>query len=275
MEFTTRKSMGPWIGLLAGIVIFTFTLWGIDFSLSDDDMTLKIMLYAPTYLFMVIFVYLIIGAFNLHYRVDDEHLTIRWGVLKKSVYWKDISEIIIIKGKANLFPFLSVNWPGYIVGLFTIKGLGPVRMYGTHVGDEFLYLKTSKGFFGLTPHDMRMADFLESKTDLPITFVDMDEIPPEVKGTNYHEDDTYKLFYRLNLVMLAVYAAVVAIFFPGSGADPLIILLLVLALALFFFDVSNASRLIQFSEAGAYAMLILGLLVTGMFFILTVSEMFL
>ncbi|MDO4540155.1 MAG: PH domain-containing protein [Syntrophomonadaceae bacterium] len=275
MEFTTRKSSGPWVGLLAGVIIFTFTLWGVGYSLGPEDMALKIMLYVPTYLFLVAYIYLIIGAFNLHYRINDEHLTIRWGLLKKSIYWQDVNEIIIVKGKANLFPFLSVQWPGYIVGLFTIKGLGPVRMYGTHVAEEFLYLKTGKGFFGLTPYDMRMADFLESKTSIPITIVDMDEIPAEVKGTSYHEDDSYKLFYRLNLILLLVYIVFMAIFYPGSGADPITVLLLVLAIPLFFFNVSNASRIIQFSESGAYMMLILGVLVTGIFLILTASEILL
>jgi hypothetical protein len=62
------------------------------------------------------------------------------------------------------------------------------------------------------------------------------------------------------------------LFYPGSGAQPFTVLLLVLALALYFFNVSNASRLYNFSEQGGYILMGVGLAVTGTFLILALSE---
>jgi len=275
MEFITRKSWGAWLGLIFGIILFGFTFWGIEHSLTENENVLRILLYIPTYLALVAYVYLIIGAFNMRYHVDDECLSIRWSLLKKKIYWSEFNEIVIVKGTANLFPFLSVQWSGYTVGLFNIKGLGPVRMCGTHMRDEFLYIKTTKGYFGLTPHDMRLADFLANKTHYGITIVDMDEIPNDVKGINYREDESYGHLLRINQIVLLLYILFIAIFYPMSEAAPITILLLVLAIPLFLLTESNAARLIQFSEMGAYVMLVLGLLVTMLFFILSITEILL
>ncbi|HOQ10579.1 MAG TPA: hypothetical protein PLG09_10695, partial [Syntrophomonadaceae bacterium] len=82
----------------------------------------------------------------------------------------------------------------------------------------------------------------------------------------------YRLLFILNIVFLLAFAVYLAVFFPGSGAPPIVVLLLVLAIALFFFNISNAGRLYQFSEMGGYILLIIGLAVTGIFIILSLSE---
>jgi hypothetical protein len=73
--------------------------------------------------------------------------------------------------------------------------------------------------------------------------------------------------------MLLAYSLYLALVFPGSGAPRFIVLLLVLALALFFFNIGNAERLYQFSTTGGYVLLSIGILVTGIFFILTLGEL--
>jgi hypothetical protein len=100
----------------------------------------------------------------------------------------------------------------------------------------------------------------------------MDEMPVEQKGKRMQDDRFYKLYYRLNIFFLAAFALYVAIFCPGSEASPFIILLLLLAIALFFFNMSNAARLYQFSQQGGYITLLISLFVTGVFLILAISE---
>lgn len=272
MTYKTIKSFGALYGLVFGILAFGFTIWGIGYSLNEADKVLKILLYIPTYLFMVVYIYLVLGAFRLNYMVNDDGFVLTWGVAKKHIAWEDFDEITDIKGHGNLFPFLAMAWPGYIVGLYQLKGVGPVRMYGTRAINGFLYIKTKRGFLGLTPRDASMAQAIAEKTRLEIKTINMDEMPIEEKGKDMHADRFFNLYHRLNLVFLAILFIYVAIFFPGSGAPKMIILLLVLAMDLFFFNLANAKRLYQFSPQGGYSMLILGLAVTGIFMILAISE---
>lgn len=271
MQYKAQRSFGAWWGLLLGTIIFIFVIWGINYSLGPDDRVLKVLLYLPTYVFLVIYLYLIIGAFTMSYRVQEDGLRICWGFQRKLIPWDAFDDIIQVQGEANLFPFLGMSWPGYMIGLYSAKGLGPVRMYATYPEQGFLYLKTQKGFFGLTPAEAKLAEIIAEKAGKEINVIDMDEMPREEKGHSIRNDRFFKLYHRLNIIFLVAFAAYVGIFFPGSGASRLVILLLVLAIALFFFNVANAKRLFQFSQDGGYITLLLGVAVTGIFFILSFS----
>ncbi|MDD3365538.1 MAG: hypothetical protein PHZ03_11200, partial [Syntrophomonas sp.] len=155
--------------------------------------------------------------------------------------------------------------------LYSAKGLGSIRMFATHAQEGFIYLKTQKGFLGLTPADQGFVTVLLNKTGKKLKTVDMDQMPSEEKGESIKDDRFFKLYYKLNVIFLAIFAGYLGIFFPGSGAPKFIILLLVLALALFVFNVGNAKRLFQFSSQGAYMTLLIGLAVTGIFIILSIS----
>lgn len=272
MTFKVKPSIGALYGTILGIVLFGFTIWGIGFSLGPNDLSLKVLLYIPTYLFLVVYVYLVLGALRIKYTVNDDQFVLTWGVFKKHIVWDEFDEIIEVKGQSNLFPYLAIAWPGYIVGLYQLKGVGPVRMYGTHSKEGFLYLKTKRGFLGITPRDNTLAQTLAEKTGKEVQLLDMATIPDEIKGNDMHADRFFKMYHRLNLVFLGLLCLYVAIFFPGSGADPLIILLVVLAIDLFLFNSANAKRLYQFSPQGGYMTLLIGIAVTGIFLILSVVQ---
>lgn len=272
MTYNTEKSHGALYGFIAGVLVFGFSIWGINFSLGAKDYALKVLLYIPTYLFLVVYTYLVLGAMRLKYQVNDDNFVLIWGVARKHIAWEEIDEIVQIEGKSNLFPFLSMTWPGYIVGLFQLKGVGPVRMYGTHAKDGFLYLKTKRGFLGLTPEDDSLAKAIAEKTGKEIQVLDMETIPVEKKGHDMHKDRYFMLYTRLNNIFLAVFCLYVAIFFPNSGADRLIILLVVLSISLYLFNNANAKRLYQFSQQGGYFTLLIGLAVTGIFLILSIVQ---
>ncbi len=269
MVFKPQKSYGPWIGLLAGIIIFGFVFWGINYSLGPEDQILKILLLLPAVVFAFVGAYLVFGAFNTRYVIEDERLHLHWGIFHKTVAWSEFSEVIQIKGEATLFPFLSASWPGYIAGLYTMQGFGPVRIFGSKWEDGFVYMKTSRGFFGVTPGDDRFIQTIAEKTGLEIQEINMDEVPKHVKGTSLKNDNVFSMYYKMNVIALGMLALYIAIFYPGSSAPPFIILLLVIALALFFFTVSNAGRLVQFSAIGGYATLLMGVAVTGAFLIMS------
>jgi hypothetical protein len=261
-----------WLGLLFGTVVFTLVFWGIDYSLGPGDEALRVALVLPAYLFAGIFIVLLVGSYAMDYRIKDDNLLICWGLRTIKIPLNEINEIIKVKGKSNLYSILGASWPGYMVGLYSAKGLGPVKMYATQPQQGFVYLKTNRGFFGLTPSNDALIDRIAEETEKEITFVDMDKMPAEIRGRSMQDDGFYRLLYILNILLLLAFAVYLAVFFPGSGAPPFIILLLVLAVALFFFNISNAGRLYQFSEMGGYTLLVIGLAVTGMFLILALSE---
>lgn len=271
MTYRPVNAYGGWWGLLIGLILFAFILWGINYSLDDSDRILKLILLVPAYIFLLIYSYLLLGAFNLGYKVEKDALEIIWGLQRKRITWDEFDEIIEVKGKANLLPFLSASWHGYMFGLYSAKGLGSVRMYATHTEKGFLYLKTKQGFFGISPDNHAFLAAILNKTGKTSKTVDMDKMSPEEKGQSINEDRFFNLYYKLNLIFLLIFAVYLGIFFPGSGAPKFIILLLVLSIALFIFNVGNAKRLYQFSSQGAYITLLIGLAVTGIFIILSLS----
>lgn len=274
MEFELQKTNKVWTAVLQGVVVLAFCLWGIEYSVGEQ-IVFKYMLLAPAYLFLAAFVYILIGMFNMSYRITERGLIIRWGVQRIQVPWGDFNHIIHVHGKSNLFPIIGANWPGYKVGLFNARGLGPVRMYATCPEQGFIYVKTNKGFFGLTPKDDLTEDMiveLSNYSGKEVEVINMDKIPVEIKGENANQDRFYRMLMSINIAFLLLFASYLGIFFPGSGAPRILVLLLVLAVAIFFFNTGNANRLYQFSSSGGYVMLALGILVTGIFLILSLGE---
>ena len=270
-----KKTPGIIFGVVMGLVVFGFSFWGIGYSLGAEDATLKLLLYIPAYLFLFVYAFLLLSAFNLGYRIEDDGLVVTWGLSRIHIGWHEIENIIKVEGKSNLYSLFGMSWPGYMVGLYAAKGLGTARMYATNPWNGFIYIKTSKGFFGITPVEETIPNLLQSiadKSKKAIEHINMDVMDPEVKGENMQDDNFYRILFRLNIIFLAIFALYLAIFFPGSGAPPFTVLLLVLAVALFFFNIGNAGRLFQFSSTGGYVLQVISLAVTGLFIILALSE---
>lgn len=272
MKVKTKKTYGALWGLLFGLIIFSFCIWGVNFALADGDIVLKVMIEIPIYLFLGLFILILIGAFNNHYIIDDEDIKIKWGFSTITIPWENVKGVVNVVGSSNIYSILGVSWPGFIFGLYTVKGLGTAKMFGTDTSDGFVYLKTDKGYFGITPEDKEICNLIAEKSSSEVEIVDMDELSEEVKGKSLMEDNFYKLLFNLNIIFILGFAMYLSIFFPGSGAPNFIILLLVLAIGLFFFNISNAARLFQFSDTGGYVLLLLGIAITGIFWILSFSE---
>jgi len=276
MFFKLQKTSGILFALIMGIIIFGFIFWGINYSLGEPKFaTLRLMLVIPAYLFLAVYAYLFLSSLNMAYKAEDDGLHIRWGIRKIKIPWNEVEHVIHVKGKSNLYSVFGTSWPGHMIGLHIVKGLGSVRMYATHPLKGFVYLKSSSGFYGLTPTEKdlpAMLDTLSQKTGHTVKVVDMDLMDPEIKGECMSDDPFYKILFWLNIVFLAIFAGYLGMFYPGSGVPHFVILLLVLAVALFFFSMSNAGRLYQFSANGGYILLVIGIAVTGIFMILALSE---
>ncbi|HZK44228.1 MAG TPA: PH domain-containing protein [Syntrophomonadaceae bacterium] len=272
MKYKTKKTFGAWWGFFLGLIIFTFCIWGVNYSLGPDDKTLKTMIEVLIYLFLGVYLIVLAGAFNTYYILDELGIKIRWGFHSVVIPWENIQGVVDVHGEGNFFSIFGVSWPGHIAGLYLIKGLGTAKIYGTDTTSGFTYIKTSSGYYGLTPEDTNLINLISEKSNNDIEIVDIDKIPKEEKGKNIKKDSFYRLLLTLNIIFIAVFALYLAIFFPGSGAPKFIILLLVLAIGLFFFNITNAARIFQFNEQGGYFLLVLSIAVTGIFLILSLSE---
>lgn len=276
MFFKLEKTKGILFALIMGTILFGFIFWGINYSLAEPKFsTLRLMLVIPAYLFLAVYAYLFLSSLNMAYKAEDDGLHITWGIRKIKIPWDEVEHIIHVKGKSNLYSVFGTSWPGHMIGLYIAKGLGSVRMYATHPAKGFVYLKSASGFFGLTPMEKdlpAMLNLISEKTGHKVKTVDMDLMDEEIKGENMYDDPFYKILFWLNVAFLVIFAGYLAIFYPGSGVQPFVVLLLVLAVALFFFTNSNAGRLYQFSANGGYILLVIGIAVTGIFMILALSE---
>ncbi|MGI6412094.1 MAG: PH domain-containing protein [Syntrophomonadaceae bacterium] len=272
MKYVPRRSNGAFFGTVLGLLVFGLCFWGIGYSLGEDESVLKFLLYFPGYIFLGLYIVLLLGAFNLSYELQDDKLIINWGIRKIHIPLRDITEVIEVKGSSNFAPILGVSWPGYMAGMYVVKGLGMAKMFATRPENGFVYIKTERSFYGITPDDYHLTEILAYKNNKTVEIVDMNIMSEEVKGKSIHHDGFYQLLFKINMFFLAAYALYLGAFFPGSGASRLVVLFLVLAVALFFFNLAQAGRLYHFSTQGGYFLMLISIAVTGIFFILSFSE---
>jgi hypothetical protein len=266
LSYKPSKTNGALTGLLLGLIVFGFCLWGISFSLGKEDLLLKIMLYIPVFIFLIFFIINWISCCFLSYRIAPEGLIIFLGYAGISIPWDKIIAIKHVQGNIDMFSLISMNWKGFIRGFFSVTGIGRVKIYGTNIDDGLLIISTGKSNFGLTPADSGMIQMISEKSGQEIKVLNMDENPAR---KTREEILTFNWLTYINIFFLLVYIAYEAIFSPGSGAPRIIILFSVLAVALFFFNTSNAKRLFYFSSVGGNIMLALGLAVTALMFLAT------
>jgi len=271
MGYKPKKSNAGWLGLIACVVIFGFSIWGINYALDANDKVLKTMLLIPTYLFVALYVVIILGAFTLGYRVDDKGLHIKWGIYSQTIPWNKVDEVYEIKGKANLYPLLAASWSNYNAGVFSTKALGSIRMFATNIKEGFIYVKSPLGFYGLSPDDAAgMLSEIEKRSGKPVREMDVNTLSPEQKGDSLEDDNSFKTYYRINLFLIALLTLYIGAFYPSSGAPKFVILLLILAIALFAFNAGNAKRIYAFSELGSYVTMMMTIFVSGIFLVLSV-----
>lgn len=267
MNYKVEKSNGFLLGM-GLFLLFPLLFWGINYSLKDDYIILKWMLYLPTAAFMLVHIYILLGSVSMQYHINENGLLISRGIRKKQINWSDVREIIVVKGQAAIYPILGVSWPGIKHGVYVVPDIGVIKMYVTDTEKGFLCLKTTHGLFGLSPEDEALQLEISSRTGLPIKEIDVIAASYSA-DLSVHDDLVFNFVYYLNLFLLIFLGILLGVKYLIFGLNPMLILLLVLGIGLFFFNSSNAYRFYHYSRMGACATLVLGIIVNMLFIILS------
>jgi len=257
------------MGLVLAGFFFGNIIWGINFAVGPADQTLRLLLLVPAYGLLALFAFAWLGLATIRYTAADDGLVIAWAFKRYKIPWSDITEVLKVSGRLNLINFLGVSWPGYTAGTYEIKGVATAKIFGTDLR-QLLVIKTGGVSFGITPSP-EFAELVAERSQQDLKAIDTYDLPESVIGKLISEDVAYLGLLALNLVCLVFILLYLAIFFPGSGASPTIILLMVLALAIYAFNMVNASRLYHYIPMASYLLWLVGLIINIVFLSMAIS----
>lgn len=263
------KGKGLLMGILLAGFFFGTIIWGVNYALGPEDRTFKMLLLGPAYLMLLVYTFLWFGLVSMKYTANDDGLVITWLHKRYTIPWTEITEVIRVTGRLNLIGFLGISWPGYIAGTYDVKGVATSRLFGTDL-DRLLIIKAGPMSYGITPTD-EFVKLVAERSQKEVAVLDMYDVADDVIGKMISEDLVYLALFALNILCIVFLMVYLAIFFPGSGADRVIILLLVLALAIFAFNMVNASRLYHYVPVAAYLLWLVGVIINITFLAISMS----
>lgn len=263
------KFKGLLMGILLGVFFFGTVIWGVKYALGPEDRLFEIVLLGPAYLFLLAFIVIWLGLATMKYKAEEDGLVISWLYKRYTIPWSDITELIKVSGRLNLISFLGVSWPGYIAGTYDIKGIATSKVFGSDL-DQLLIIKAGPIAYGITPSD-EFIQLIAERSHREVTPLDTYDLPDDVIGKMINEDLIYLGLQAINILVIVFLMIYLAIFFPGSGANPRIILLLVLALGIFVFNMINASRLFHYVPMAAYLLWLVGVIINIAFMVISMS----
>ncbi len=123
-------------------------LRGVDFATFAGDVIAVALLLAGG-----LVLYWSYALYELRYTVDDEALTVVWGLTRVVVPVTQIDRIIL--GRRYGDPRIrGIAWPGYQVGRANVPRLGTVLFFSAHRSpSEIVYVMTPETTFGLSVGD--------------------------------------------------------------------------------------------------------------------------
>lgn len=134
--------------LLALALIIRGAFRGVNFaSFAGDVAAIALLIGAGLVLYWAYALY------ELRYTVDDESLTVVWGLTRVTIPVTAIDRIIL--GRRYGDPRIhGVTWPGYRVGRAEVPRLGEVLFFSAHRSpSEIVYVITPEATFGLSVGD--------------------------------------------------------------------------------------------------------------------------
>lgn len=257
------------MGILLAAFFFGTIIWGVNLALGPEDKTFRILLLGPAYLMLLVYICLWLGLATMKYTANDDGLIIAWLHKRYTIPWSDITEVVRVSGRLNLISFLGVSWPGYIAGTYDVKGVATGKLFGTDL-EQLLVVKMGPISYGITPSD-EFIQAIAERSRKEVKPLDMYDVADDVIGKMINEDLIYLGLFALNILCIVFLMIYLAIFFPGSGADRVVILLLVLALAIFAFNMVNASRLYHYIHVAAYLLWLVGVIINIAFLVISMS----
>ncbi len=263
------KFKGLILGLLLAGFFFGITIWGINFALGPEDKVFRLMLLIPTYVILFGFAVVWLGLATIKYRANDDGLAIFWAFKRYTIPWSEISEVMSVSGRLNFVNFFGISWPGYIAGIYEVRGVAICKIFGTNL-KQLLVINSGPMSYGITP-SQEFANLIAERSTNKLTSVDLYDLPDEVIGKVISEDLLYIGLFALNIICLTFFMIYLGIFFPGSGATSMVILLLVLAWALLAFNMVNATRLYHYAPVASYALWSVDLIINITFLVISMS----
>ncbi|MGE5398265.1 MAG: PH domain-containing protein [Chitinophagales bacterium] len=261
-----KKAKGIFMGLILGVVFFGTVIGGVSYSLGPDDMILKMVLLVPSYALLALYLYLLFGFLTLKYLADDNGFTVKWATKRYFIPWSDLDGVTKMTGGCNLVNILGVSWPGSIAGSYIVKGYGFARVFANNV-EEMLILSSKNLSLGISISS-GLEKYIAERSGQELKTIDVFDLSKEETGNVVSEDLPYMILYALNIISILALAMYLAIFFPGSGANPMAVLLLSLEVALFSFNLATVTRLYHYMNLVAYLIWFIGLTINIVFFIM-------
>jgi len=267
--------IGAWLLLVAGLG------WGLLFALAETSTVVRWMLLIPFFIFALGGLLVILFFFMQSYAVTGEGLVIRWGVYRKLIPWNAFKSIERVKGWPKTWPVFGISWTGYCAGAFNVTGLGVMTIFGTELEDRLIVLRTAMGIWGVTPAEPEeFLDMVQRRAHIVAQQVDLDAIEEAVLQPVPSEDNIYLALAGLNFVCVLGFIAYLIAFFPGAmqeaalrgaaGPPRELILLAVIAVAMFLINLGSARKIYQNMPAGGYLLWGIGIFITIFFAFLSV-----
>lgn len=104
---------------------------------------------AALILLMVLFLY---RGIDIDYKIEDENIKINWftGV---SIPFKDIESVKMLDSTPNMIKIMGMDFMNIRQGIYSLEGIGRVKMYARDIRRKMVLVKTSKMTYALTPKD--------------------------------------------------------------------------------------------------------------------------
>jgi hypothetical protein len=276
-QFKPIPTLGGIMGFGIYVIVTTGLVGGLTYALAESSNLIKAMLFIPFSLFALISLYVVLSFFKIKYVISDSALEISWGLTRKVIPWSSVKTIEKVIGMPKVWGVFGARWPGYHVGAFNITGLGVMTIIGTQLEDNLVVLRTEKGVFGITPvHGNCFMDVIQRKTNLIAQIINLDENKESLLQNVPSEDNVYLGLAGLNLICLLAFITYLAAFFPSAvqaavaagipGPPRELVLLAVIAAAVFLINLGSASKLYQNAASAGYMMWGLGIFI-NLFFI--------
>lgn len=102
--------------------------------------------------FMVaLFAYLLYALGTLRYDLTADGLTIHWGIMKITIPYGRIRDVRVVPGTLSGLRTMGVAWPGYYIGMFSLRGIGRVEAYATRMRENVVLVETGRQTYLLSP----------------------------------------------------------------------------------------------------------------------------
>ncbi|HBM75130.1 MAG TPA: hypothetical protein DD429_06190 [Clostridiaceae bacterium] len=102
-------------------------------------------------LILLMFLFLYHGI-DIDYKIEDENIKINWftGV---SIPFKDIESVKMLDSTPNMIKIMGMDFMNIRQGIYSLEGIGRVKMYARDIRRKMVLVKTSKMTYALTPKD--------------------------------------------------------------------------------------------------------------------------